>query len=410
MKVEGLGELEMRKIYSILCEISMELTSPAPLDQVLEKTADLLARVFYPDRIRIYLWDDEASELRLKVWRGLSEEFLKQVQEIPLGTGYSGAALERGEPFGMNVSEFTDQHRKAMFRKEGIKSVLAIPLILKGCTLGVLNVASTRDYDFFSDKLDFLYAVGSQISIAINSARLFEQKIEQERLKATIELERTLAQVQKLAAVGEIVSKIGHELRTSLTIVGGFAQRMIKTCPPEEKKHLDIVLSEVSRLENILSSLVGYIGEEFHPEKIDVNQLIGDSLQLFTDQCEKKHIVIQKSLDETLPQIFADPKQIRQVLISIIKNNLDVIPDNGVISVKTQVEDKSAQIFIEDTGPKIPQEDLIRLFCSFVTGRPRGVGLGLTIAKRIIEAHKGTFSVANKEKEGVIYQINLPLD
>ena len=409
MKIENLSELEVKNQFSILCDISMELTSPAPLEEVLEKTADLLAKFFFPDPIRIYLWYEEISKLKLKVQRGLSNSFLKEVQEIALGTGYSGIALARGKPVGMNVSEFTDGQRKALFEKEGIKSVLAIPLILKGCTMGVLNVASTRNFDFFSDKLDFLHAVGSQISIAINYARLFEEKIEQEKLKAALKLEKTLARIQKSAAVGEIVSKVAHELRSSLMVVGGIAQRLMKNCSPLDKKYIEIVLSEISSLETVLSDLDVYNSEEFQPKKVNLNQLINDSLQLFQGQFEKSNITIQKSLDKALPRAFVDLKQIRQVLIPIIKNALEVMPDGGIFSIKTQVDNGFAQYVIEDTGPHIPQSDLIRLYCSFVSGRPRGVGLGLAIIQRIVEANKGTFSIANKEKNGVIIKIGLPL-
>jgi len=363
MKVEKISELETKSKYSILCDISMELTHPAPLEEVLEKTADLMAKFFYPDGIRIYLWNDEEAKLKLTVSRGLSEEFLKQVQDIPLGKGYSGIAIRQGRPFGMDVSEFPDEERKTLFRKEGIKSVLAIPLQLKGCILGVLNVASTRNYDFFLDKLDFLCAIGSQISIAIDYAKLFEEKIEQERLKAALELERALAQIGRLAAIGE----------------GGFARRILKKCSPEDKKYIDIVLSEISRLENIVSNLTCLVEEEIYPQKTNINQLIEDSVQLFIDQF-------------------------------IIKNILDVMPDGGKILVKTKRQNNFVQIVIEDSGPQIPQEDLIRLFCSFVTGKPRGVGLGLTIAQRIIEGNKGAFSIVNKEEKGVIHQIQLPLN
>ena len=409
MKIEDLSELEVKSQFSILCDISMELTSPAPLDEVLEKTGDLLANFFFPDPIRIYLWYEEISKLKLKVQRGLSNSFLKEVQEIALGTGYSGIAIARGKPVGMNVSEFTDGQRKALFEKEGIKSVLAIPLILKGCTMGVLNVASTRNFDFFSDKLDFLHAVGSQISIAINYARLFEERIEQEKLRAALKLEKTLARIQKSAAVGEIVGKVAHELRNSLMVVGGIAQRLMKTSSPSDKKYLKIVLSEISSLETVLSDLDVYNSEKFQPEEVDLNQLINDSIQLFQDKFEKNNITIQKSLDKALPRAFIDLTQIRQVLIPIIKNALEVMPDGGIFSIRTRVDNGFAQYIIEDTGPQIPQSDLIRLYCSFVSGRPRGVGLGLAIIRRIVEANKGTLSIANKEKNGVIIKIGLPV-
>ena len=107
---------------------------------------------------------------------------------------------------------------------------------------------------------------------------------------------------------------------------------------------------------------------------------------------------IQKSFDKALPRVFVDLKQIRQVLIPIIKNAMEVIPDGGVFFIKTRVDNGFARYIIIDTGAQMPQSDLIRLYYSFVNGRPRRFGLGLAIIRRIVEANKGTFSIANKEK------------
>jgi len=101
-----------------------------------------------------------------------------------VGEGYSGMAIKSGKPFGTNVSEFPKKGRRNFFEKYGIKSVLAIPLIFKDRILGVLNISSTRSYDYFSDKLVFLFTLGSQISIAVENERLIEElKRTNERLQ-----------------------------------------------------------------------------------------------------------------------------------------------------------------------------------------------------------------------------------
>ncbi|MBW1671185.1 MAG: hypothetical protein JRJ43_06370 [Deltaproteobacteria bacterium] len=109
---------------------------------------------------------------------------------------------------------------------------------------------------------------------------------------------------------------------------------------------------------------------------------------------------IQKSFDKALPRAFVDLRQIRQVLIPIIKNAMEVVPGGGVFFIKTWVDNGFARYIIIDNGPQMPQSDLIRLYYSFVNGRPRRFGLGLAIIRRIVEANKGTFSIANKEKMG----------
>ncbi len=169
-----LKDLHPKNGFSVLREIGMELIGLS-LEQVFRKAAGLVAQLLYPDGVRIYLWNKTRSKLELKAYGGLPDEFVRQVEEIIVGEGYSGIAIKSGKPFGINVSEFPKKSRRNLFEKYGIKSVLAIPLIFRDRTLGVLNIASTRNHNYFSDKLDFLFTLGSHISIAVENERLMEE-------------------------------------------------------------------------------------------------------------------------------------------------------------------------------------------------------------------------------------------
>lgn len=166
------------KEFSVICEVSMELSRLLDFDEVLIKAVGLMAELLHPDGVQIYLWDKKDHELRLKAHRGLSQEFLEQIERVIIGDGYFRAALESKKPFGVNISEFPDNTGRIFFEKEGIKSLLVIPLIFKDHISGILNITSTRTYDFFGDKLDFLSALGDQISIAIeNKSRLIHDDL-----------------------------------------------------------------------------------------------------------------------------------------------------------------------------------------------------------------------------------------
>ena len=172
---------------------------------------------------------------------------------------------------------------------------------------------------------------------------------------------------------------------------------------------LSRALAEIERVERLISALLNYsspVRSDFREGNI--TQILKDILLLMRRQAEKQGVSLNATYAE-LPQFRFDPEKIRQALINIIKNALEVLETGGVISIATGNNDTAITVTINDNGPGISPEDLPLIFEPFFTRKGAGTGLGLSITQRIIEEHHGVLTVESDAQGGTTFEISLPL-
>ena len=215
-----------------------------------------------------------------------------------------------------------------------------------------------------------------------------------------------------MAALGAMMAEITHEIRNPLVSIGGFTRRLAKKLQhSEDKKYIDIILSEVSRLEGIIHDNLSYIKEvSLQLADTDVNALILEILTLYEDELAQRRISVETKLDPVMPLLKIDAPQIKQAVINILKNAMEAMENGGTLSIKTCVLDDTHEAAIEfgDTGPGVSAKTMHNIFNPYYTTKPRGTGLGLPITNRIIKAHKGKIDLKNKETGGAVFTIKLP--
>ena len=173
---------------------------------------------------------------------------------------------------------------------------------------------------------------------------------------------------------------------------------------------LSKALSEIERVERLISALLNYsspVRTAFREG--DLTQILKDILLLMRRQAEKQGVDLKVSYAE-LPQFRFDPEKIRQALINILKNALEVLDSGGTITITTGCHDTTVTIAIHDNGPGIEQQDLPLIFEPYFTRKGAGTGLGLSITQRIIAEHHGTLTVESDGLAGTTFRIALPLD
>jgi signal transduction histidine kinase len=222
-----------------------------------------------------------------------------------------------------------------------------------------------------------------------------------------------LVQSEKMAALGAMIAEITHEIRNPLVSIGGFTRRLSKKLhSPEDKKYIDIILSEVSRLEGIIHDNLSYI-KDIAPQvtETEVHTVMQDILTLYEDELTQRRIRVEKDLSGSLPRILMDPQQIKQALINILKNAMEAMETGGTLYIRTYAvnETREAVIEIGDTGPGISAKAMHNMFNPYYTTKPRGTGLGLPITNRIVKAHKGRIEVRNRDAGGSLFLIRLPM-
>ena len=224
------------------------------------------------------------------------------------------------------------------------------------------------------------------------------------------QLEEQLVRKEKLATIGQLASGVGHELRNPLGVIGNSAYYLnmkLKDADEKVRKHIEIQLREVQRANKIITDLLDF--SRTRPpslEKGDVNSIIKDTL---VDIKVPENISLGTHLNDELPGILVDPDQIRQVFLNVISNAVQAMPEGGRLEIKTGVKDDFAEIMLRDTGEGIPKEQLQNIFEPLFTKKAKGIGLGLSIVKGIVEGHKGTIEVESEVGKGTTFTIKLPL-
>jgi signal transduction histidine kinase len=228
---------------------------------------------------------------------------------------------------------------------------------------------------------------------------------ERERLREeTIRLDR-------LASLGKLSAGIAHEVRNPLTGISLLLDDLHDKpgFNAEDKEMLSKALAEIERVERLVSALLNYsspVRSDFREG--DLTQLITDILLLMRRQAEKQGVTIQLA-HAPLPPFRFDPEKIRQAVINILKNALEVLDAGGIITITTMIGETTVTLAIHDNGPGIHEQDLPLIFEPFFTRKGAGTGLGLSITQRIIEEHHGTLTVASDAVTGTTFTITLPL-
>jgi len=235
-----------------------------------------------------------------------------------------------------------------------------------------------------------------------------EQKV-QEKTKELLESHKKLVVAERLATIGEVATQVGHDLRNPLTSIKGAAYylKMDKNIKLDKNaiKMLDTIDNSITYSDKIITDLLDFSQEiKLKPVGKIVRDIVTDAISSIT--VPKKVNVINST--ESEPTIRADSLLIRRVLHNVFINAFDAMPDGGTLKIESKENGENVSIRICDSGVGMPKNVIEKVFTPFFTTKARGVGLGLAICKRIVEAHGGSISVESKKGKGTCVTIILP--
>ncbi|MBL7074121.1 PAS domain S-box protein [candidate division KSB1 bacterium] len=233
-------------------------------------------------------------------------------------------------------------------------------------------------------------------------------------------LERELLHAEKLASLGRLTAGVMHEILNPLNIISGNVQLLQRKkdfdITPRIKKALDIIEAQVGRIVKITDGLLRFSRQKIPGRKpIHIGQLIEKTLSLVEHETRLENITIVKQFDPHTPIIQGDTDQLSQVVMNLINNARDAMPEGGTMTITTKgVEDERGswvQVEFMDTGVGIAPENLSKIFDPFYTSKEvgKGTGLGLSVSLGIIEGHGGTISVQSKVGKGTTFSVKLPV-
>ena len=231
-------------------------------------------------------------------------------------------------------------------------------------------------------------------------------------LKRTRELERVqeeLLRKERLAAMGEMAAGLAHEIRNPLTVMKNSLYSLGEVLSPKDKakRHLDLIDTQLDEASYIVKELLDFT-REIKPELsfINLNDLVKASLR---SGRIPRLVKVARDLSRNLPQIKVDETQIRQALQNLVSNAVQAMPEGGKLSIRTYLEQDCLAISISDTGGGISKENLDKVFQPLFTTRSKGIGLGLTVARRLVEANGGRIEVNSEKGEGSTFYLRFPV-
>jgi signal transduction histidine kinase len=259
-----------------------------------------------------------------------------------------------------------------------------------------------------------------ELSSLEESFNLMEEKLKTAlwSLEHTIdklrEKQAQLVEAEKLASIGKLAAGIAHEINNPLTSVLTFSNLMLEQCPPDDPRNekLKLMARETDRARTIVRQLLNFGRETvIRPEKININQPVSEITDSLLAQDAFKGIDLNVKLAENLPEVYADPAQIGQVVMNLLLNSIHAITPPGRIDILSRSSGKNVEIVFSDTGIGIPQENIHKIFDPFFTTKDarKGTGLGLAVSYGIIKKHSGEIEVSSIEGKGTTFTVRLPI-
>ncbi len=227
------------------------------------------------------------------------------------------------------------------------------------------------------------------------------------------EMERRLTRADRLAALGEMVAGVAHEVKNPLAGIRAGVEYLSKDLPSDspQSETVKLILREILRLDRIVKDMSSFAYRpplELAP--VDVGELLDSSLKLLEKEIEEGGVTAKRELHPQLPQIMGDGAQLTEVFINLLLNALQAMKEGGELVVRTDYlpDEDTVEVEIQDTGDGIPHEELPKIFNPFFTTKRGGTGLGLSIVHRIVEDHNGSITAESQPGEGSVFRLKLP--
>lgn len=292
------------------------------------------------------------------------------------------------------------------------------PLVVKDKIIGVVIADNNINKQRISQTdVQLLTALANHAALAIENANFIEDEARRanELAEAYRKLEAAterMVRSEALAAIGEVTAIVAHEIRNPLSTIGGFAKMLQRTATETDtvKRNSRIIVDEVAKLENILGELLDFT-KPTRPTFISCSfrTIVEASVRAVQQRAAQSKTEIIMDVPADLPLVAVDCGQMQQVISNLIINAVDATPAGGKVIITGRHEDDTVWLAVTDTGQGIPASHLDQIFDTFFTTKPTGTGLGLALAKKVIEDHGATLHVASQEGVGTTFTITFNL-
>jgi signal transduction histidine kinase len=409
---QKIAGLERRIAYlERIVKVSQILNSTLSLEPLLRIIIQSATELTHTEACSIMLLDKRTGELHFAHSIGEGSEGLRDVT-VPLDTSIAGWVVRKGKPLLIRDAKADPRWHSQVDKTIDFdtRSILGVPLKVKDEIIGVMELLNKiGDQGFSQDDIQIASTLAAQAAIAIENARLLD------------ELQRAYDELAELDQLkSDFVSVASHELRTPLAVILGYASFLREEVSGEAGEQLAIVLQSAMRLRSIIDDMVNLrhveTGEaQLEREIFSMKELINEVTDEFAQFAKAKQQMLRLDLPDDPLKIDADQQKIYLVLANLLSNAVKFTPSEGRLQVSAQRKGDEIWIAVMDTGIGIPERDSTRIFNRFyqvepsLTRRYEGMGLGLSIAKSMVDLHSGRIWVESVVGKGSRFTVVLPV-
>ena len=387
------GEMNTQEVNKIIKAMEL-VNSTVKIDDLLTSIVTVATDLTNADRGTLYLVDKEKGELWSKVAMGTEPKEIR----LKIGEGIAGSVAK-----SKKIENIKDVTQHPLFKKDVDKSsgyitknMLCFPLKNKEDeVIGVLQLLNSKGGEFTEHDEEVLSMISINTAIALQNADLVEKLLTAERV----------------SSLGKMTNFLIQDIKKPVLVSKRYTEHLkSKSLAPEVSQLVEMILSELTQVADLVQTTSSYAeGKAILRTSITgINGVLKDYIDRIEQFTVSRHCKIHYEPDKEI-NVKIDTKEFYQCFLHIVKNACDAMPDGGILRIKTRIADNSVKIGFEDQGLGIPESFIDKIFEPFMThGKKEGSGLGLSITKKIIEAHQGTIQVKSSLGAGAEFTITLP--
>ncbi len=386
-----------------LVNMGQRIVGKLELNEVLVELAREAHQLMNCHICALLLLNPDGRTLRLHTMIG-PDGALPYDENLSIEDSSVGAAVHRRKQIEVNDLAFTEEHHFIrIIQREGLASMLATPIIFNDDVIGALNIYTRRPHRFNNDEKKVVATLASLGAVAIQNARLYAR---------IFSSEESLRRNEKLTTLGLLAAEIAHEIRNPLTVIKLLFQSLDLSFNDGDPRQKDVAVIEekLDQLEEIVERVLGFgRSREGMYARYELHPLVEETLRLVRLKLHQQKIAIDYQPAEESLRIEVNKGQIQQVVLNLILNATQAMPEGGRIAINTGRMEGRAQLTMSDNGSGIPPEIQCTIFESFLTQHSEGTGLGLSISKRILRSHRGDIELVESGPGGTTFRFWLPL-
>ena len=386
-----------------LVHLGGRITGQMDLESIQQRLATQGRQILDCHSCGVFWLDTEGTSLETRALAGRSG-WVESVGSMTVLESVLGSAIRRRKLSEIeNISYAEESAFSKVVQREGLVSMLAVPLIYDDEVKGVIAAFTDEPHRFNNDERKVFRTLATLGAIVCQNSTLYARIFETEDM---------VRKNEKLTTLGMLAAEIAHEIRNPLTVIKLLFESLNLRFESGDERERDVALigEKLGQLEDIVERVLGFgRTREGLNGNYDLNQLTEETLRLVRLKLNQMRIEVEFKPSQQALLIAVNKGQIQQVVLNLILNATAVMPEGGRICINTGCEAGEVSFCIKDNGPGIPEAAQANIFESFLTHRADGTGLGLSISKQILRAHRGDIHLEHSSPDGTAFTFKLPM-